>query len=79
MLRSITITVTVDNLDELELARLRDRLEDFIDCGAQFIQLNVRGGPSQNSVGLAELLGDVQRKLALRRGMISARTIPVHV
>lgn len=77
MLRSISISVTVDDLDQEELARLRARLDDFVDCGAQYININVRGGPSENSVGLAEVLGHVQRRLALRQGMISARTSKV--
>lgn len=77
MLRSISISVTVDNLDQEELIRLRARLDDFVDCGAQYININVRGGPSENSVGLAEVLGHVQRRLALRQGMISARTSQV--
>lgn len=76
MLRSITITVTVDDLNDEELDRLRARLNDFVDCGAQYININIDGHPG-DAIGLAEVLSDVQRRLSLRRGMISARTKPV--
>lgn len=72
MLRNITITITIDTLDVDDLRRLRHAIDHFIDCGAQYIRVDVHG-PVPDSNGLARVLGSAQDRLALRRGMVTAR------
>jgi hypothetical protein len=72
MLHNISITITVDSLEGDDLRRLRLAIDNFIDCGAQYISVRVRG-PVADDNGLARVLGDAQARLVLRHGMVTAQ------